>query len=330
MSRAAVVGVGTIGAGWATLFAASGWEVALYDESRECLQRSQGLIEAGLGFMHQSKLAKVDSFEQSVSRLLPCDSLETALDGAQFVQESIVEDYEKKAVLYDQVEKSIPHSVPVASSTSGLLISRMQQGRQNPQRFIIGHPWNPPYLLPLVEVVPGPLTSSAITDQVCCVYRDLGMDPVLVRKEVPGHIGNRLAAALWREAIDLVDQGVATVEDVDRAIRSGPGLRWALMGAHLTYHLGGGPAGIEYFIDHLRPAFESWWSDMATWSTFPDGAQAKLAAGVEGVVGESPYEDLVERRDELLVALLGLNSNRRERNPLKDPGSKIAAVDGRG
>lgn len=324
------MGVGTIGAGWATLFAAGGWEVALYDESQGCLQRSQELIEAALAFIHQSGLASAGGLEQSVSRLFPCDSLEAVLDGAQFVQESIVEDYEKKALLYDEVEMSVSHSVPVASSTSGLLISRLQQGRANPQRFIIGHPWNPPYLLPLVEVVPGPMTSSAITDQVCRVYRDLGMDPVLVRKEVPGHIGNRLAAALWREAIDLVDQGVATVEDVDRAIRSGPGLRWALMGAHLTYHLGGGPAGIEYFIDHLRPAFESWWSDMATWSVFPDEARAKLVAGVKGVVGESPYEDLVERRDELLVALLRLNPNRRECNPLQDPTSKIAAVSGEG
>jgi carnitine 3-dehydrogenase len=320
MKRAAIVGVGTIGAGWATLFAAGGYEVTLFDESRECLQRSLGLVESALSFLFAHGLGQESvgpkGAEDAKGRLVPCDRLEDALVGVDFVQESIVEDYAKKASLYDLIERSLPASTPVASSSSGLLISRLQADRIHPQRFLIGHPWNPPYLIPLVEIVPGPHTLPSIVDEARGVYEGLGMDAALVRKEVPGHVGNRLAAALWREAIDLVIKGVASVEDVDKAIRSGPGLRWALMGAHLTYHLGGGPDGIEYFIDHLKPAFESWWADMAGWCELPEEAKVILSAGVSQTVGDEPYEDMVARRDELLVGLLKLNQSRRERNPL--------------
>ena len=320
MRRAAVVGAGTIGAGWATLFSANGYEVTLFDENSEYLQRSCRLAESALSFLCAQGLAREgvgpDVVERAKGRLLACDTIEDALSEVDFVQESIVEDYARKSALYDQLEAVIPDSTPVASSSSGLLISRLQEDRQHPHRFLIGHPWNPPYLIPLVEIVPGPRTLPAIVDQVRDVYEGLGMDAVLVRKEVPGHVGNRLAAALWREAIDLVLRGVASVEDGDKAVRCGPCLRWALTGVHLTYHLGGGPGGIGYFIDHLRPAFESWWADMAGWSDLPVDARSALTAGVGEIVGDERYEDMVARRDELLVGLLKLNHSRRERNPL--------------
>ncbi len=318
MMRAAIIGVGTIGAGWATLFAANGHEATLFDESPECLHRSRDLIGAAVEFLFAHDLAGPGDPAEAVARLVFCDSLEEALADAQFVQESIVEDYAKKAAVYDAIEALLPAKTPIVSSSSGLLISRLQCDRRHPERFLIGHPWNPPYLIPLVEIVPGPRTAERIVDMVRSVYEGLGMDPVLVRKEVPGHIGNRLAAALWREAIDLVVRGVASVEDVDKAVRAGPGLRWALMGANLTYHLGGGPGGIDYFIEHLRPAFESWWRDMATWSDLPEGARSELSVGVGEVVGDARYEDMVARRDHLLACLLKLNCERRERNPLGD------------
>lgn len=316
MRRAAVIGVGTIGAGWATLFAANGYEVTLFDESPESMRRSRDLIESATAFLFAHDLAGPGNAAEALAHLVTCDSLEDALADVAFVQESIVEDYAKKSAVYDDIEALLPSESPIVSSSSGLLISRLQGDRCRPERFLIGHPWNPPYLIPLVEVVPGPQTSNRIVDEVRGVYESLGMDPVLVRKEVPGHIGNRLAAALWREAIDLVVRGVASVEDVDKAVRSGPGLRWALMGVHLTYHLGGGPGGIDYFIEHLTPAFESWWGDMATWSDFPERAAVELSVGVGNVVGAKSYEDMVARRDELLANLLKLNSCRRERNPL--------------
>lgn len=316
MARIAVIGVGTIGAGWATLFAANGYEVTLFDENPAYLRRSRDLIGAAIAFLFAHDLAGPGDPAAAMARLVSCDSLEEALVGVDFVQESIIEDYAKKSAVYDDIEALLPAESPIMSSSSGLLISRLQSDRRHPERFLIGHPWNPPYLIPLVEIVPGPQTSDRIVDEVWGVYEGLGMDPVRVRKEVPGHLGNRLAAALWREAIDLVVQGVASVEDVDKAIRSGPGLRWALMGVHLTYHLGGGPGGIDYFIEHLKPAFESWWRDMAEWSDLPEAARSQLSVGVSEVVGDAPYEDMVARRDQLLVGLLKLNCDRRERNPL--------------
>jgi carnitine 3-dehydrogenase len=318
--RAAVVGVGTIGAGWATLFAANGYEVTLFDECPEYLQRSRELVEAALSFLFAHGLGRSEAgpegAEDAKKRLVMCDTLEEALTDVGFVQESIVEDYARKSELYDQLEAVVPSSTPVASSSSGLLITKLQADRRHPQRFLIGHPWNPPYLIPLVEIVPGQRTLPAVVEQVRSVYESLGMDAILVTKEIPGHVGNRLAAALWREAIALVVSGAASVEDVDKAIRSGPGLRWALMGAHLTYHLGGGPEGIRHFIDHLGPAFETWWADIAAWSELPAEAESMLAEGIGEVTGSERYEDMVERRDELLASLLKLNRSRRERNPL--------------
>lgn len=320
MKRAAIIGVGTIGAGWATLFAANGYQVTLFDENSEYLQRSLALVDSSLSFLFAHGLGQgsvgPEGAEDAKGRLVACDRLGDALVGVDFVQESIVEDYAKKSALYDQLEAVIPSSTPVASSSSGLLISKLQEGRRHPERFLIGHPWNPPYLIPLVEIVPGPHTPPPMVEEARGVYEGLGMDAILVNKEMPGHVGNRLAAALWREAIDLVVSGVASVADVDMAIRSGPGLRWALMGAHLTYHLGGGPDGIEYFIDHLKPSFESWWADMAGWCELPEEAKVILSAGVGQTVGDEPYEDMVARRDALLVGLLKLNQSRRERNPL--------------
>ncbi len=320
MKRAAIVGVGTIGAGWATLFAANGYRVTLFDENSEYLQRSLALVHSSLSFLFAHGLGRgsvgPEGAEEAKGRLVACEKLGDSLLGVDFVQESIIEDYARKSALYDQLEAFIPASTPVASSSSGLLISKLQEGRRHPERFLIGHPWNPPYLVPLVEIVPGPHTPPPMVEAARGVYEGLGMDAILVNKEIPGHVGNRLAAALWREAIDLVVSGVASVEDVDKAVRSGPGLRWALMGVHLTYHLGGGPDGIEYFIDHLKPAFESWWADMAGWCELPAQARDALTAGVCEMVGDERYEDMVARRDELLAGLLKLNQSRRERNPL--------------
>ena len=323
MKRVGILGTGTIGAGWATLLVARGCEVRLFDEMPDCLARSTAMIESGIDFLCRSGLIVDRGLPSAIERVVVCSSLEEVLEGVDFIQESTIEDYEIKGRLYDQIEEVADSAVIVASSSSGLLASRLQAGRAHPERFVIGHPWNPPYLMPLVEVVPGRCTSFSTTDRACSFYRTLGMDPIVVRQEVPGYVGNRLAAALWREAIDLVDRGIATVEDVDRAVRSGPGLRWALTGVHLTYHLGGGEGGMEHFVDHLGPAFESWWADIADWSRMPKGAREKLETGVRSVASGSSYEDLVQRRDELLVALLSLNENRLDRNPLKQQGTAI-------
>ncbi|MCX5820566.1 MAG: 3-hydroxyacyl-CoA dehydrogenase NAD-binding domain-containing protein, partial [Deltaproteobacteria bacterium] len=169
---------------------------------------------------------------------------------------------------------------------------------------LIAHPFNPPHLVPLVELVPGQKTDPAVMERVKRFFEGLGKIPVVLKREVPGHIANRLAAALWREAIDLVIQGVASVEDVDKALYAGPGIRWALMGQHQIYHLGGGEGGYGYFIDHIGKAFGAYWKEMATWSEISPESRKRLVEGVKQAMGERDAAEIARWRDEKIVGLL--------------------------
>jgi 3-hydroxyacyl-CoA dehydrogenase len=193
-------------------------------------------------------------------------------------------------------------STIIASSSSGLLMTEIQQVMNYPQRSLIAHPFNPPHLIPLVELVPGKQTDPEIIKTMYDFYQGLGKIPVVLKKEVPGHIANRLAVALWREAIELVATGVASVEDVDKALYAGPGIRWALMGQHLIYHLGGGEGGYEYFIDHIGREFEKY--QMASWTKIPEDARKAIIAGVKDSLGGRSVSELAQWRDEKLVELL--------------------------
>ncbi len=173
-----------------------------------------------------------------------------------------------------------------------------------PGRTLAAHPYNPPHLVPLVELAPGELTDPATIERAAAFYAGVGKEPVIVNGDIPGYIANRMSAALWREAIELVRSGVATVEDVDKAVRYGPGLRWAVMGPHLIYHLGGGPAGIRGHISHLTGTKEGILRDLATWTTFPADTAEVLAAGVEAEAGGRTLVELEAERDEALAAVL--------------------------
>jgi 3-hydroxyacyl-CoA dehydrogenase len=194
--------------------------------------------------------------------------------------------------------------VVLASSSSGLLMSEIQKATARPERCLIAHPFNPPYLVPLVELVPGKSTAPETIIETKQFFESLGKTPVVLNKETPGHIANRLAAALWREAIDLVLKGVASVEDVDKAVSAGPGLRWAIMGQHMIYHLGGGQGGLAAFIDHLTPALEMWWNDLADWKMFPSEAREQLLAGVDEEMAGRDLSEVMRWRDEKLVQVL--------------------------
>jgi 3-hydroxyacyl-CoA dehydrogenase len=231
-------------------------------------------------------------------------SIEHAARGAHYVQESCSEDYAVKKGVFAQLDRLCPGEVLLASSTSGLLMSEIQKAVTIPQRCVIVHPVNPPHLMPAVEVVPGAKTSECTVERACQFCRLLGRVPVRLHKEVPGFVINRVSAALWREAVDLLVNGVASVEDIDRAISLGPGLRWAIMGPYLVYHLGGGRGGIEGFVENLGPAFETWWASMNTWTSLPPGAKKQVAKGVEEVVGLRSLEELSDDRDEKLLRLL--------------------------
>jgi 3-hydroxyacyl-CoA dehydrogenase len=298
--RVAVIGAGTIGASWAACFLSRGVEVVASDPSPGAPDLIRRTIAAAWPVLQ--RLGATPGASPDNWRFEP-DPV-AAVAGAHFVQESAPERYDVKQKLLPAIAAVLGPEVVIASSSSGLLASRLAEGCAHPQRVLIGHPFNPPHLVPLVEVV-GPHGSRAAIAAAMGFYRAMGKHPIEIRKEVPGHLANRLQAALWREAVHLVAEGVASVADVDAAISEGPGLRWALMGPHTTFHLAGGEGGMEAFMHHLMPAVTSWWADLGAPEVTPE-LQAKLVEGVKAATGAAPIPELAKRRDEFLTALIEL------------------------
>jgi 3-hydroxyacyl-CoA dehydrogenase len=299
IKRVAVIGAGTIGASWTAWFLSRGLEVVASDPSPGAPDLIRRMIEGAWPGLAQ--LGAVAGADPANWRFEPDPA--KAAEGADFVQESAPERLEVKQPLLAAIDAVLPPEVVIASSTSGLLASRLSEACRHPERVVIGHPFNPPHLIPLVEVVGGAKASPQAVAAAMDFYRAIGKHPIEIRKEVPGHLANRLQAALWREAVHLVAEGVASVADVDAAISEGPGLRWALMGPHLTFHLAGGEGGMAHFLHHLLPALESWWSDLGD-PKVDATLSAKLVAGVaEEAAGASPRE-LAVQRDAALLRIL--------------------------
>jgi 3-hydroxyacyl-CoA dehydrogenase len=298
--RVAVIGAGTIGASWAACFLSRGVEVVASDPSPGAPDQIRRTIEAAWPVLQ--RLGATAGASPENWRFEP-DPV-AAVAGTQFVQESAPERYEVKQQLLPAIAAVLGPEVVIASSSSGLLASRLAEGCAHPQRIMIGHPFNPPHLVPLVEVV-GPHCSRAAIEVAMGFYRAMGKHPIEIRKEVPGHLANRLQAALWREAVHLVAEGVASVADVDAAISEGPGLRWALMGPHTTFHMAGGEGGMEAFMHHLMPAVTSWWADLGAPEVTPELA-AKLVAEVKEASGGREIPEMAARRDAFLTALVEL------------------------
>jgi 3-hydroxybutyryl-CoA dehydrogenase len=189
----------------------------------------------------------------------------------------------------------------IVTSSSGLSISQMQSGTQYPERCLAGHPYNPPHLIPLVEIAPGEKTSPESIETARRFYEGLGKVPIVLKREVPGYLANRMSAALWREAVNLALEGVASVEDIDKAIHYGPGLRWSVMGPNLTYHLGGAEGGIRYHTEHLLEAKESIWRDLNDWKTFPLEALDVLE---DGLPSPEAFSSLASKRDESIIRVI--------------------------
>ncbi|QRG05383.1 3-hydroxyacyl-CoA dehydrogenase [Xanthobacter dioxanivorans] len=299
--RVAVIGAGTIGASWAALFLSRGLDVVVSDPAPGAAEATQRLISAAWPIL--AELGVEGEIDPTRWRFEP-DPV-AAVTGADFVQENAPERYEIKQKLFPAMDAVLPPEVVIASSSSGLLASRISEGCRHPERCIIGHPFNPPHLIPLVEVVGGEKGSRAAIDTAMAFYRAMGKHPIEIHKEVKGHVANRLQAALWREAIHLVAEGVVSVADVDAAVSEGPGLRWALMGSHMTFHLGGGEGGLGHFLHHLLPAIETWWADLGT----PEMTEALQRALVDGVKAEAAgrsIAELAQRRDTLLTQIVAL------------------------
>ncbi len=304
IEKIAIVGAGLIGSGWAAFYASKGFAVSLH-EAEESL--AQAGLERTLGFLRSlCDLGLLTSEEHTRAAALVtiASDLAEAVAGARLIQESLPERYDIKKDIFQQIDRFVSPEAVVASSSSGLLISELQTVMEHPERSLIAHPFNPPYLIPLVELVPGKLTSPAILDETKSWFESLGKVPVVLNKEVPGHIANRLQAAVWREAISLVLSGVASVADVDKAMSAGPGLRWALFGPHMIFHIGGGAGGMQHFTDHVGVTMEQMWKDMASWTSLPPETAAALVSGLQAEAGHRSLSELAMWRDEKLVLLL--------------------------
>jgi len=304
--KIACVGAGLIGHSWAALFAMQGFQVALEDIERGALEHAVNWIRTDMDVLVENRLLTRGEADEAISRIQPKLDLAEAVEGAFYVQESAFERYDVKEALFKEIDELTPKDVILASSSSALLMTEIQAVSKAPGRCIVAHPWNPPLLIPLVEVVPGRDTSKETVEETRKIMLDLGKCPVVLRREIPGYIGNRLQAALWREAIDLVDKGVCTVEDVDNAVSKGPGLRWALMGPNLVFHLGGGPKGIEYFIEHIGPSYDYRLRDMASWTSIPESGKKKIIDGVRSMpmVQRMSVEELAKWRDRKMLKIL--------------------------
>lgn len=249
-------------------------------------------------------LEKVGFYDgASLDRLRCADSLCAACEAADFIQESAPEQLSLKQSLHEQIDAQASPAVIVASSTSGLLPTELQSRCRHPERLVVGHPFNPVYLLPLVEVLGGQQTSSGSVDQAVAFYRDLGMHPLRVRTEIDGFLSDRLQEALWREILHLVNDDVATTEELDTAIVYGPGLRWAFMGTCLSYHLAGGNAGMKKFMEQFGPALKLPWTRLEA-PELTDELIARVAEGTKQQAGERTVKELTRLRDDCLIAIM--------------------------
>lgn len=296
-SHTAVIGAGTIGASWAALFLASGRSVAIYDPTTDVEGSVRSYIEQAWESMTQLGLTE----RGHPDRVTFHSSAAIAVEGAGFVQENVPERLQIKHEIYSQIEPALHGDGIVASSASGLTLGQLQHGWKNPKRFVLGHPFNPPHLIPLVEVMGNHRTADGVVEAAQSFYADIGKVTIRLNKEVPGHVANRLQAAVWREAIYLVLTGVASVGDVDKAMTAGPGLRWAAMGPTSLFNLGAGDGGLTAFCDHFADTFNGWWDDLGTPSLTPEVALA-LEKGVAEANEGASISELSSQRDKRIVA----------------------------
>ena len=302
----AVLGAGVIGASWAALFLASGRSVAIYDPTPDSEASVRKYIEQSWPVLTQLGLTT----NGNADNLSFHSSAVDAVANAAFIQESVPERIEIKHTLYQQIESAMEPEAVIASSASGLTLSEMQAGFSNPAPLVLGHPFNPPHLIPLVEVMGNETTGAGVVVKAEAFYKAIGKVTIRVNKEVPGHVANRLQAAVWREAIHMISTGVASVEDVDTAMWAGPGLRWAVMGPTMLFHLGAGEGGLEEFCERYTPSFNRWWDDLGELHLNPEIAK-QLVNGVNEESGKASAAQLSKKRDEMLAAILAATKNLR-------------------
>ena len=306
INRVAIIGTGVIGASWAALFLAKGLEVVATDIAPNAEATLKSFIASAWPALKRLGLAP----GASQSKLTFTSDVAEAVRGVGLVQENGPERIDFKIKLYAQLDELLPPDVIIASSSSGLTMSEIQSGcRSHPERCVIGHPFNPPHLIPLVEIVGGAKTSEETIQRALQFYADLGKQPVRLHKELPGHVANRLQAAIMREVYYLVSEGVLSAADADTALSWGPGLRWGIMGNMMLNHLGGGQGGIEHFFHQFAGPVTAWWKSLGQPELTPE-VQKKLIDSVHAEVGSRSIDALAAERDEMLLGLIELRTKR--------------------
>ncbi len=293
------IGAGVIGGGWAAYFLARGYRVVAWDPAEDAEPRLRHLVQAAWPALTELGLAE----GASLDHLTVEHDLATACAAADFIQESAPEDLELKRSLLADIDAVTPVDVVISSSTSGYGMSEMQVRCAHPERTVVGHPFNPPYLIPLVEVVGGEKTSPDAVAWTSDFFRHIGKSVITMDREVPGFIANRLQEAIWREALHMVAAGEATVEQIDLSITDGPGLRWPIFGPMLTFHLAGGQGGMAHMLDHFGPSLQSPWTRLVAAELTPELRDA-VVDGCEREADGRSIDDLVAERDRGVIAVL--------------------------
>jgi len=306
--KVAIVGTGVIGASWAALYLARGLDVAATDPAPNAEANLRKYIDTAWKDLQVIGLSPGASRD----RLTFTQDMTKALADADLVQENGPERKDFKIQLFADMDAATPPESIIASSSSGLTMSVMQSACKHPERCVIGHPFNPPHVIPLVEVVAGSKTSPETVQRAIDFYTSIGKKPIHVRKEVVGHVANRLQAALYREIVYLIEQGVLDVADSDVAVCWGPGLRWGVMGPHLLFHLGGGEVGIQHFMEHLSGPLATWWKDLGKITEFSPEAQQTIIEGVLKEVDGRSIDELEHERDSMLLELLATRTKGEE------------------
>jgi 3-hydroxyacyl-CoA dehydrogenase len=302
--RIAIVGTGVIGASWAAQYLARGFDVVATDPAPNAEVNLHKYIDDAWKDLTTIGLSKGASRD----RLTFTTNLKEALSKADLVQENGPERKDFKIKLFAEMDAAAPVDSIIASSSSGITPSVMQTNCKHPERVLIGHPFNPPHIIPLVEIVAGDKTSPEAVEQALAFYSLIGKKPIHLRKAVVGHVANRLQAALYREVVYLIEQGVLDVSDADAAVCWGPGLRWGVMGPNLQFHLAGGAGGIRHFMDQFTGPLASWWKDLGTLTGFSPQVNQLIVDGVLKEAANRSVEELAREENEVLLGLLRLRS----------------------
>jgi carnitine 3-dehydrogenase len=299
-TKAAVIGGGVIGGGWIARLVENGIGVNIYDPAPDAERKINDVLEnAAIASKNLSDVPRPAPGKISYS-----NSIAEAVQQASLIIEAVPERLETKQSVYHQVEAAAPESALIASSTSGLLPSNLQRGLKHPERLLVAHPFNPVYLLPLVELVGGEQTSIETIERAKTFFASLGMKPLHVRKEIEAFIADRLLEAVWREALWLIKDGIATTEEIDDAIRYGFGLRWAQMGLFETYRVAGGEAGMKHFIEQFGPCLKWPWTKLMDVPDLTDELVDKIATQSDEQSGDYSIRQLERIRDNNLVGIL--------------------------